>query len=1322
MGQSITFSSRAKTGVTYTWDFGDGTSTTTGNSVTHTYNQIGTFTVLVTAQNADPNCNESQQLTVKVSCAVNATFSSPSSNATIGTPITFTNTATNATNFEWFIDGNSEGNTTDLTHTFTTQGSYFVQLVARNGVCNDTSQSVFIRVGACNQTGVANVWNFGSGAAVDFANGTPVALAGSQMSQREGVASIANVNGNLLFYTDGITVWNVNNQIMLNGTNLGGAGTSAQSSLIIPAPGSTNLYYIFTVRDWTQSGAFRYSIVDMTNDGGLGSVTTKNILIQNNINEQVTGVFHQNCQDIWIISHENRGSNPNRFAAYLLTPTGLSTTPVTSDVGFDYLGSNRYGGLRASHSGRKICTTIGGTSSGATVALFDFNRNTGAVSNQQLLADNSVIEHAYSSEFSPNDNILYVTAYNGSFIYQYDLSASSTASIRASRQNIASGKATKPVLQMGPDGKIYCTQNGQSFLGVIDNPNAMGALSNFSENAISLGSGRGNLGLPNFLPGFFGDAISISGLTTPCKNAIERYEINASSCINSIVWNYTGGGRIISQNNSSITIDFSGVVGAHNLSVQAQDQCGTISSTLSINTNNNNAPTIDLGNDTTLCSGSFVLDAGSGYADYLWEDGSTTQTLSVSTAGTYRVSVTNIQGCVSTDTIQIDTYTSPTVDLGPDSTLCFGEILVLDAGTAFDSYFWQDGSGEPTLSAYQPIPEAGTFTYFITVFDDCGNMSQDDVDITFEQCDSSICATTIANDTTICFGDSILLNASEAIDYKWTPIAIISNPNIQNPIITPTADSTYIYLTTTDSLGCESSDSLLISFYKNPIVSLKGSSTSEVCLGDSAQLEVQSDKTAAIWQWVGNTSSLSSTSIPNPIASIASTTNFTVIVTDSDGCLGALTTAVTVNLPPVLQTSGDETICKGESTTISVVEQTDYTTYKWLPSGSLTDPTTSAPEATPTQAQTTYTIEVTNSNNCVSKDSVTITVLDNPIPKIHIKGDTNICEGDTLYVTVDSSQHLGTPTLTWKKFDSQNNETILSSDSLSVIIPNLTQGETIQLFVTSDEKCVDVANRSFQSNILSPEVNIYPKLYIEGDTLVCLGKRLHLNVIDSNDVSSSYTWTNFSTQQSNTTTNPDFVSNNLFSKQLFTVSATNKNCTNTSLPYDYTFIPIQITLTTDRDTIRGGSVNLSVNTNATNFSWTSTPFLASIPENTISTTQTPLETMTFVVSGELSTCFATDSLKIVVLNDIKAPFLFSPNNDNNNDLWIIDELLNYYQTRVKIYNRWGMLIKELPDGVNSWNGNNETDTPVADGTYFYTITASSNGEQIAFTGYVTIIR
>ena len=93
----------------------------------------------------------------------------------------------------------------------------------------------------------ANIWYFGYNAGLDFNSGSPVALTDGQIYTQEGCASIANSSGQLLFYTDGITVWNRNHQIMSNGTGLFGHDSSTQSSTIVQKPNSPNLFYIFTI-------------------------------------------------------------------------------------------------------------------------------------------------------------------------------------------------------------------------------------------------------------------------------------------------------------------------------------------------------------------------------------------------------------------------------------------------------------------------------------------------------------------------------------------------------------------------------------------------------------------------------------------------------------------------------------------------------------------------------------------------------------------------------------------------------------------------------------------------------------------------------------------------------------------------------------------------------------------------------------------------------------------------------------------------------------------------------------------------------------------
>ena len=86
--------------------------------------------------------------------------------------------------------------------------------------------------------GQGNIWYFGNYAGLDFNSGSPVVLNNSAMSAFEGCSSIADENGNLLFYTDGMTVWNMNHQVMYNGTGLYGNSSSTQSGVIVPLPGN----------------------------------------------------------------------------------------------------------------------------------------------------------------------------------------------------------------------------------------------------------------------------------------------------------------------------------------------------------------------------------------------------------------------------------------------------------------------------------------------------------------------------------------------------------------------------------------------------------------------------------------------------------------------------------------------------------------------------------------------------------------------------------------------------------------------------------------------------------------------------------------------------------------------------------------------------------------------------------------------------------------------------------------------------------------------------------------------------------------------------
>ena len=389
---------------------------------------------------------------------------------------------------------------------FTISSLFIFSIIFSNNIAQTTIQ--------CKST---YNWMFGNYAGITFMGSTqptPTAVSGSAMMMSEGCASISDEGGNLLFYSNGISVWDATNTTLPNGTGLAGGGISAQSSIIAPLPQDDSIYYIFTVKDWTtsQNGiGLHYSIVDLrltgngTSANPLGDVdiNNKNIPIDTNVREQITAIYHENCQDIWIVTH--RGSkwySSDEYLAYLLTPSGLNTTPVISSVGMTYYTNNRFGYLKPSHNGQHLCTTLGRGGSGSnfngtTVELLEFSNSSGVVSNPIVIADSGAIVNAYSSEFSPDNNILYVVGFDGSFINQYDLSSGDEDTIVASKTNVAIGNSTKSSLQLGPDNKIYVSRNNSNYLGVIDDPNSL-LNCNYIDQGVNLGSGTAKLGLPTF--------------------------------------------------------------------------------------------------------------------------------------------------------------------------------------------------------------------------------------------------------------------------------------------------------------------------------------------------------------------------------------------------------------------------------------------------------------------------------------------------------------------------------------------------------------------------------------------------------------------------------------------------------------------------------------------------------------------------------------------------------------------------------------------------------------------------------------------------------
>lgn len=340
----------------------------------------------------------------------------------------------------------------------------------------------------------ASNWYFGSGAGIKFhPDGSVTALTDGKLITSEGCASLSNSNGDLLFYTDGTTVWNKSHQIMQNGTGLMGNWSSTQSATIVPKPGSTNLYYVFTLDYEIHPNGFRYSVIDINLDGGLGGVTNeKNVLIYTPSDEKISIVKHKNGIDFWVVTH---GWNSNTFYSYLLSSSGLSFSPVASNAGIVISGTKEvWGYMKISPDGSKLAMAHVFTG----CQLFDFDNTTGIVFNPKIIYTTI---GAYGVEFSPNSAILYVSSFNPSpspyVLMQYDLTVSPVKGITLA--DFVPGSAF--ALQLGPNGKIYIADGGEQ-LGVVNNPNNLGTACNIQMRSVLVGH-RSNYGLPQFNSTFF---------------------------------------------------------------------------------------------------------------------------------------------------------------------------------------------------------------------------------------------------------------------------------------------------------------------------------------------------------------------------------------------------------------------------------------------------------------------------------------------------------------------------------------------------------------------------------------------------------------------------------------------------------------------------------------------------------------------------------------------------------------------------------------------------------------------------------------------------
>lgn len=372
-----------------------------------------------------------------------------------------------------------------------------------------------------------NIWYFGDGAGLDFNRDPnnpdaptprPIAAPGHNQNIPAGTTTISDQTGQVLFFTDGQTVWDLNGQAMENGEDIGGDNTASQSVIAVPVPQQPTLFYLFTTQaSASGTNTVSFSMVDIKseNTSGVGNVVTKNNFLFSPSTEQSAAI--SGGDTTWVMYHE---LGNNTFRAYPVGGQGIGQ-PVLSSVGSNHGFNSGVGAMKFSPDGTKLAVTISEGGCNKT-EIFEFDQQTGELTEYARI-DLDCNGEIYGLEFSESSDRILVSYRDGGpgieeFIIKEvendDPDAAGcpacfeSATTRAQREAciLTTKKAVSGTsglnlgaLQIASDGQIYVAVVGDNRIGQIQVGSGCTGTTTFNQDAVEPMPGTSNLGLPSFV-------------------------------------------------------------------------------------------------------------------------------------------------------------------------------------------------------------------------------------------------------------------------------------------------------------------------------------------------------------------------------------------------------------------------------------------------------------------------------------------------------------------------------------------------------------------------------------------------------------------------------------------------------------------------------------------------------------------------------------------------------------------------------------------------------------------------------------------------------
>ena len=655
-----------------------------------------------------------------------------------------------------------------------------------------------------------NTWYFGTGG-LDFNCSPPVPIMNSGATYFEGGASISDDNGNLLFHTNNSAVFDRTQKVMPNGNGLLGNNSTTQGSLIVPQPDNDSIYFVFTVDDVSGSSGvdgFRYSIVNMNLNGGLGDVepATKNTLLFAPTTEKITAVHHCNGKDIWVLGSQY---NSDTLFAYLVTSTGIQA-PIKSATGNTITGFGYGGGMKFSPDGSKLAYTIGGiVFFGITgkIIMYNFDNSTGVITYAYTLNPFYASGSSYGLSFSSDNSKIYLGYGPGEKIYYYDVCLSDSSQVKNSLDSLVyTGSAFLGSMQNAPDGNIYMSDNLDiGFIHRIINPNSATPI--FEKYGQTVNCKASGFSIPSFVESYFNNSI-IDTLNLGFSNNIACFGDTmyftdttplSTGCNIPRIWYWNFGeplSGLADTSSSNTPYHVYSKSGDYVISLIISEKCqsDTIVKTITI-------PFVaSTNNDTAICEGENVQLGDTSYSEYgyTWTSNpigySSTNPKPIVVADSsisYLLTmIDSISLCTSNDTIVITVNQMPLVNITTlKDTICVGDsILLLGSGNGIHQWAPSTGLSDDTI--LNPVAQPISNTTYILSVNNLGCTDADSITIAVK----NLPVASITKDTIICEGNSVQLLATGGDSYVWLPGSDLNDSAISNPIATPTLTTNYLLL------------------------------------------------------------------------------------------------------------------------------------------------------------------------------------------------------------------------------------------------------------------------------------------------------------------------------------------------------------------------------------------------------------------------------------------------------------------------------------------------------------------------------------------------